>query len=251
MSDGVTCNSFIMYTKETNLPVWRVRYLWAVNLVKNIIFDLGGVLLPVDYKAVIQAFERLGMSDAGHFYSQQDQQPLFDRFERGEIAGGEFLRALKDYFPQASEGELTEAWNAILGRFPAHRLNLLKSAGRHYRLFLLSNTNEMHISRLLQSLKEDHGLDGLNGYFEEVYYSFETGFRKPEREIYELVLLENNLNTSETLFIEDTEKNVMGAVQAGIPTCFLNLAAGETVEMMFDAEGRLTDNWRPYSVSAE
>lgn len=218
-----------------------LHYLWLVNAFKNIIFDLGGVLLPVDYNAVIRAFEALGMADAEQFYSQQSQQPLFDRFERGEISGGEFLRDLKTYLPKISEETLTHAWNAILGRFPAERLHILKKAGSHYRLFLLSNTNEIHISRFMQDLKEDHGLDNLNDHFEEVYFSYETGFRKPEREIYELVLLENNLNASETLFIEDTEKNVTGALASGIPTRFLQIHMGESVENLFDSEGRLTN----------
>jgi putative hydrolase of the HAD superfamily len=126
---------------------------------------------------------------------------------------------------------------------------LLKQVGQNYRTFLLSNTNEIHISRFHQDLKQDHGIENLNGYFEEVYYSFETGFRKPEREIYELVLLENNLNASETLFIEDTEKNVIGAVEAGIPTCFLNLQTGAAVENLFDEEGRLTPAWKPYEIN--
>jgi putative hydrolase of the HAD superfamily len=213
-----------------------------VSKYKNIIFDLGGVLLPVDYHAVIRAFEQLGMPDADQFYSQQTQQPLFDRFERGEISGGEFLRTLKTFFPQADERELTHAWNAILGRFPEERLNLLTRAAKHYRLFLLSNTNEIHISRFLQDLKADFGLDNLNTHFEEVYFSYETGFRKPEREIYELVLLENNLIAEETLFIEDTEKNVTGALQVGIPTRYLHVHEGEKVEDLFCSEGLLTSD---------
>jgi len=211
-----------------------------MNQFKNIIFDLGGVLLPVDYKAVIRAFEELGVSDAAQMYSQQAQQPLFDQLERGEISGGEFLFELKKKMPSVSESDILRAWNAILGRFPTSRLEMLLKVKQHYRIYLLSNTNEIHIRQFIADLKYNNGVEDFPSFFEEVYYSNETGFRKPEKEIFNLVLLENNLNASETLFIEDTEHNVHGAVQAGLPTLWLNVHEGDMIERYFDENGRLT-----------
>jgi len=210
-----------------------------MNSIRNIIFDLGGVLLPVDYHAVIRAFGQLGVADAGSFYSQQAQQPLFDMFERGEISGGEFLFELKKLIPEASEAELIDAWNAILGSFPQERFSLLKKVGENYRLFLLSNTNAIHISKFLEDLKVNNGVSDFPAYFEEVYYSFETGFRKPEKEIFELLMLENNLNYSETIFIEDTFSNVEGARAAGLPTLYLKVHEAEQIEDYFTAGGLL------------
>ena len=216
-----------------------VIYIYYVKEVKNIIFDLGGVLLPVDYEAVIHAFTQLGINDAKHFYSQKEQQPLFDKIERGEISSGEFIFELKKIIPSASEAALTHAWNVILGLFPQHRLRMLEKIREHYRIFLLSNTNEIHIKKVLGDLKEHNSVEDFISYFDEVYYSYETGFRKPEKEIYDLVLLDNNLNADETIFIEDTEANVLGAVAAGIPTIWLRVGQGETVESIFTDEGKL------------
>lgn len=219
----------------------KIAYFHGVKPIRNIIFDLGGVLLPVDYDAVLTAFGKLGPAPGASFYSQQAQQPLFDRLERGEITGGEFLFGLKQLFPDASENDLTAAWNAILGRFASERLELLKKIRKHYRIFLLSNTNEIHIRRFLENLKTDNGVEDFTEYFEEVYFSYETGFRKPEKEIFELVLLENKLDAAETLFIEDTEANVHGALSVGIPTVWLHVKEGETVEQLFSEEGVLTE----------
>lgn len=210
--------------------------------IRNIIFDLGGVLLPVDYSAVLTAFGKLGSSQTESFYSQQAQEPLFDQLERGEITGGEFLFGLKKRFPDTSEEALTLAWNAILGVFPAERFALLKKIRQHYRIFLLSNTNEIHIRQFLENLKTVNGVEDFTEYFEEVYYSYETGYRKPEKQIFELVLLENNLNAAETLFIEDTEANVHGALAAGIPTLWLRVKEGQTTEDYFTSEGLLKEN---------
>lgn len=221
----------------------HISYLHGVKPIRNIIFDLGGVLLPVDYPAVLNAFAKLGPEQNAGFYSQQSQQPLFDRLERGEITAGEFLFGLRQIFPDASEQDLNAAWNAILGIFPQNRLDLLDKVRRHYRIFLLSNTNEIHVREILTDLKNRLGVEDFATRFEEVYYSHETGFRKPEREIFELVLLENNLDASETLFIEDTEANAVGAVNAGIPTLWLRVTEGASVETLFDGDGKLTETF--------
>lgn len=208
-----------------------------MNEVKNIIFDLGGVLLPVSYQAVIDAFSTLGVSDAAHFYSQKEQQPLFDKIERGEMSSGEFIYELKKMIPEATETQLIDAWNAILGLFPSHRLHLLELVKKNYRIFLLSNTTEIHINKVEHDLKRHNEVEDFSSYFDTVYLSYEVGYRKPEKEIYDLVLLENNLNAEETLFIEDTEKNVQGALAAGIPTLWLKVNEGMAVEDFFTAEG--------------
>lgn len=207
--------------------------------IKNIIFDLGGVLLPVSYEAVIAAFANLGVKDAAHFYSQKEQQPLFDKVERGEISSGEFIFELKKIIPTASEEQLVHAWNVILGLFPQNRLELLQKIKKHYRIFLLSNTNEIHIQKVKEDLNAHNNVPDFESYFDDVYYSYETGYRKPEKEIFDLVILENNLNTEETLFIEDTEANVRGAVQVGLPTVWLKVRERQSLEMLFDENGLL------------
>jgi len=213
-----------------------------VKNIRNIIFDLGGVLLPINFAAVLESFNKLGDSVDTDFYSQQKQIPVFDRLERGESTPAEFLFELKKNFPNASDQDLTLAWNAILGTFPQNRFELLEKVRRHYRIFLLSNTNGIHVQQFLADMKANNNVEDFASYFEELYYSHETGFRKPERQIYELVLLENNLNAAETLFIEDTEANVHGAVAAGIPTLWLKVKEGEKIENVFDHKGNLKED---------
>lgn len=213
-----------------------------MKAIKNIIFDLGGVLLPVNYQAVLSAFGKLGNPQDESFYSQKSQSPIFDQLERGEITGGEFLFELKKQFPNASENDLTLAWNAILGKFSQERLELLKKIRKHYRLFLLSNTNAIHATQFLLDLKLHNSVENFGDFFDEIYYSHETGFRKPEKEIFELVLLENNLNASETIFIEDTEANVKGSVAAGLPTIWMKVHEGENLELLFSEDGILEES---------
>jgi len=207
-----------------------------------IIFDFGGVLLPVDYEAVVKAFAALDPDGNAHAYTQQKQLPLFDAFERGEMSPAEFLRELQNLFPRAAERQLLDAWNAILGQMPEARLLLLEKIRRHYRIFLLSNTNAIHAAHFEEQFRQRFGRLP-DTWFDAVYYSHECGFRKPEKAIFDLVLLENNLNAGRTLFFEDTFANIQGALQAGIPSVFVNIPEGRYTEQYFDTEnGSLNTN---------
>ncbi len=186
---------------------------------ENIIFDLGGVIINLDYKRTQQAFEALGMQNVDEVYSQQQQQGLFDQFERGEIPASEFINELKGKCaPGTTDDQIRDAWNAILLDFPVDRLNFLGWLGDAHRLFLLSNTNEIHFKAFNELLFSTRGYHGLDPFFEEVYYSHLVHKRKPEKDIFELVLQENNLDVATTLFLDDSETNVIAAEELGIST---------------------------------
>jgi len=208
-----------------------------------IIFDFGGILLPVDYQRVARSFDALMPSGTVQIYSQQKQLPIFDALERGETSAAEFLAALKEIFPAATEQQLQDAWNSILGQVPAERLALLEKVRKHYRIFLLSNTNVIHAAHFEKDFRERFG-QLPEAWFDGIYYSYECGFRKPEKAIFDLVMLENNLDARSTVFFEDTFANVEGALQAGIPTVFVNIAEGRSTEDYFDAETGLLRNDR-------
>jgi putative hydrolase of the HAD superfamily len=190
--------------------------------IKNIIFDLGGVIINLDMQRTINLFESFGITNFVSVYNQFTQTELFDRFDKGLIDEHSFFRSIKNTFHlKQSVEELKDAWNAMLLDIPPHRLVKLKMYKNRYRTFLLSNTNETHISCFETYLQREHKVDNLSPFFEKDYYSCRLGLRKPDKEIFEFVLKKNNLNPEETLFIDDTINHIKGASSAGIRTILL------------------------------
>jgi len=200
----------------------------SLSGIQNIIFDLGGVILNIDYQLTIDAFTALGISDFNSMYTQAAQSQLFDLLETGKCTDQEFRDGLKPLLPEGvTDAQIDAAWNALLQDLPAERLALVTAAKARYRTFLLSNTNSIHYVQYIADLKEAHGLDNMNSLFEKVYLSFEMGQRKPDVEIFETVVREQGLNPSETLFIDDSIQHIEGARKAGLHAH--HLAGGETI----------------------
>lgn len=198
--------------------------------IKNIIFDLGGVLLNLDYQLTVSAFKKLGIEEK--FYSQSQQQKLFDEYEKGLISSDDFRKGLIKLIGREIEfTHLDTAWNAMLLEMPGERIKLLEKLKSRYRLFLLSNTNDIHITAYTAYMKKAFGYENLSHIFEKEYYSYKVGMRKPDKEIFELVLNENNLNPAETLFIDDSPQHIEGASLAGINSC--HLQPPETILHLF------------------
>jgi len=191
--------------------------------VKNIILDLGGVLLNLDYDLMAKNLSDLGILDV---FSKQKQTGFMDDWEEGKFNQSYFLSHLKQLgnvdIPDA-EFKIKEAWNSILLDFPKERLELLESLQSKYRLFLYSNTNEIHIESFERSLQNVHQVEGLHLFFEKVYYSNILGIRKPKPEGFLHILNENNLLPNETIFIDDSPQHIVGAEKAGITSFYLDL----------------------------
>lgn len=191
--------------------------------IKNIIFDLGGVIINLDIPKTIQEFNKLSPKSFEVIYNQLQQSPIFDQFDKGQITERDFLDALK----QALDNNLTDAqllfaWNAMLLDFPKHRLDMLQELKSSYRLFLLSNTNETHVLEFENILSLAHGHKNLEPFFEKVYYSCRVNKRKPDVDIFEMVLLENDLKPEETVFIDDSPQHVEGALKTGLKAVLLD-----------------------------
>ncbi|MFH1321924.1 MAG: HAD family phosphatase [Bacteroidota bacterium] len=187
--------------------------------IKNIIFDLGEVLFDVDYKLTFEAFKRLGVDNFDEVYSKIRQTPLFDNFESGSISADTFRAGLRKYIPKpVNNKDIDNAWDAMLIGMPKDRLKLLEQLKNKYRLFLLSNTNELHIKAISKILHNNYGFKNLSHLFEKEYYSFKTGLRKPDFNAFELILSENGLIPGETLFIDDTKMHIDAAKKSGIIT---------------------------------
>lgn len=200
-----------------------------LNHIRNIIFDLGGVIINIDYNRTAEAFKHLGMKDFDTIYSKAKQSHLFDRLETGALAEEMFHEEMYNYLPQGIPAhQITAAWNAMLLEFPASRMDFIYELKKHYRLFLLSNTNSIHLKEFLKMADDQLGEDRFENAFEKVYYSCSVGMRKPDLEIFELVLNENNLKADETLFVDDSPQHVEGALKAGLKAELL--LHGETIE---------------------
>ncbi len=198
----------------------------------NIIFDLGGVILNIDYHRTTQAFRKLGVHDFEKNYTQLGQSSLFDAMERGEISNVDFRNQLRQALSiSANDSDLDHAWNAMLLDLPAQRLQVLAKLKESKRTFLLSNTNRIHVDCFEQSMKQAHGINDLSSLFEQTYYSCNVGMRKPEERIFRLVVDQNGLNPSETLFIDDSPQHIQGARAAGLHA--YHLTGGETINDLF------------------
>ena len=192
------------------------------NSKEAIIFDLGGVLLNLDYDLTEKAFISLGMTNFGESYSQLQQTHLFDRYEIGEISSFHFVNRLLDLLPPGTTAnQVVHAWNAMILDFPAERLQFLEELSMKYRLFLLSNTNDLHIDAVRRALEKTVGHKNLEQYFEKTYFSSAIGMRKPDSRIFEFVCSENNLDPAKTIFIDDSPQHVEGAKLVGIETFLL------------------------------
>lgn len=184
--------------------------------IRNIIFDLGGVILNIDFKKTEAAFKLLGWDSFSDYISQFHISDLFENYETGKIDDLEFVEGISTLMGKAANNEnIIEAWNALLLDFPGERITLLKQLKSKYRTFLLSNTNAIHLKAFQQKLHQHEGVY-LEDLFEKTYYSHVVKLRKPSPEIFELVLAENNLDPAETLFIDDTASNFEGARKLGI-----------------------------------
>ncbi|WP_298427840.1 HAD-IA family hydrolase [uncultured Kordia sp.] len=190
-------------------------------MIKNIIFDYGDIFINLDKPATARELNKLGITDFTPEMVEKNQA-----YEKGLISTETFVNFYHEQFSHTSKEALVDAWNAILLDCPKHRLEFIKQLAKDkkYRLLLLSNTNDLHISWIQQ----DWGMELYNEFkdcFEQFYLSHEIHLRKPSADIYEFVLQENDLKAEETLFIDDTKENTDSAATLGIHVW--NLIPGE------------------------
>jgi putative hydrolase of the HAD superfamily len=187
--------------------------------VKHIIFDLGNVILDIDYQLTIDAFEKLGVSDFSSHFSKQKQSDFMDDFEIGKVSEYEFIDYAKQFCAaDTTANQIVEAWNALLLDIPIRRLQILQQLQLDYDLFLLSNTNIIHEKEYNKTVKETCGYENLNFFFDKVYLSHRIGMRKPNAEAFEVILNENNLKPQDTLFIDDSPQHIEAAQALGLKT---------------------------------
>lgn len=198
-----------------------------MNGIKNLIFDLGGVILNIDFDLTEQAFKKLGLPNFSQYITRFHITAFFKDYEIGQISDADFIQELKALLPQpVSDEAIIAAWNALLLDFPPERIELLLALKKQYRMFLLSNTNALHYQAFQQQLHAQTGYL-MEDLFEKTYYSHICHLRKPGAAIYELVVKENNLLPAETLFMDDTATNFSGAIEVGLQ--IKHIKPGQTI----------------------
>lgn len=189
---------------------------------KNIIFDLGGVLLNIDYYKTKNSFLELGFSNFDEMYTQYSADTLFSDLETGKISNDDFLeRLVKAAEGKINSDQIRKAWNAMLLDFRVPSLDFLEELSKNYRLYLLSNTNAIHIEAFKEIFTRETGKPSLDAYFTKAYYSNLVGFRKPNEDIFEFILKDAGINATETLFIDDSYNNIEAAKKLGFRTHLL------------------------------
>jgi putative hydrolase of the HAD superfamily len=184
--------------------------------VKNIIFDLGGVLLNLDLPGSRQQFHKLGIPDIEELFSSKENQSFFRKYETGHLNDEEFLAAAVAQAPvNITEKDILTAWNMMLLDFPLAHVEFLDQLKDRYRIFLFSNTNSLHLQSFQQSFRDVYARE-LDSLFEKAWYSHVINMRKPNVEAYQFVVGDAGLDAAETLFIDDSLPNVEGARKAGL-----------------------------------
>lgn len=185
--------------------------------IKNIIFDFGGVILPVDPMAYAGGMVELGCRDIKSLHEHFMRDQVYMRFETGQISPEEFRMLLRTGIDNhASDEQLDWAWNLILGDIPPQRVRFLEKIKSKYRTFLLSNTNKIHYDNFQAEFRKTFGYRSLDDLFEKAYYSFKLNLYKPDPAIFEFVLSDSGLNPAETLFIDDYMANIEAASRCGL-----------------------------------
>ncbi|GAB4038507.1 HAD family hydrolase [Spirosoma jeollabukense] len=184
---------------------------------KNLIFDLGDVIIPIDLSAPVRNFAMLANLPEEEVRAIWKQHDLFDQYETGLIDDEAFRGHVRRLLNNADWADevIDTTWNTVLLDLPLERIERIKKLKASYRLFLLSNTSPIHIRRVNQVLA-NMNQPTLEELFERVFYSYEVRLAKPSPEIYQHVLTEAGLVAQETAFFDDNAANIRTAGELGI-----------------------------------
>lgn len=200
--------------------------------IKHIIFDLGGVIIDIDPQRSYQALQAFATDREAKVLSEHVD--LFLDYEKGIISSTEFRQGIRQLTQNTTltDGQIDEAWNQMLLHIPEERIAVLKKLKDRFSLYVLSNTNDIHVPAFNAIVEKVCGEAGIHCFFDKVYFSHDMKMRKPEPDIYRHVLEENKLKPEETLFIDDRYENIEAAAALGIQTYHVNEA--QDIIALFD-----------------
>ena len=201
--------------------------------IKNIIFDLGGVILDIDENIVYQELEKLGINISELAHSKEFME-LMSKFDTGIYTAPTFRKKTKVLIGEEkmTDQKFDAIWNAMLLDIPRERIEAIEQIKKHYRIFLMSNTNEIHYDLYVRDLQLRFGYSEFDALFNKSYFSFDIHLEKPDPRFFELILDHEHLLPEETLFIDDSANNIKVAQDLGIHT--YHISRDELVRNLFD-----------------
>ena len=202
-------------------------------IIRQIVLDLGGVIFDIDYQHTIDAFKKLDFRNFEQFYSKAKQADLFDKFEKGRVSSSVFCEEVRSYMNQEiSDTAIRDAWNAMLIGIPERNNISLAALKDHFPLYLLSNTNLIHLEAVETMIEKNSSFENFSSQFIKLYLSCITGNRKPESSAFQQILDEQNILAEETLFVDDSIQHIEGAKKIGLQT--LHIATNEGLNVVLN-----------------
>jgi len=183
--------------------------------IRNILFDLGGVILDINIQATLKGFYELGFPAEMMQYPESMSTDVFFKYQTGKLSTEEFRNTIrKSTGVEMSDHAFDEVWNAMLVRIPKERTELLKRLSERYALFMLSNTSALHVEVFEPMYREAAGVS-MQDVFTKIYYSHEIGWHKPDLEAWEHVIKDAGIKAEETLFLDDSIQNIKASQELG------------------------------------
>ena len=200
--------------------------------IKNIIFDLGGVILDIDESIVYKELEKMGISTLELAHSKEFME-IMSRFDTGIYTAPTFRKKTKALLglEKMTDQKFDAIWNSTLLDIPRERIEAIEKVKKHYKIFLMSNSNVIHYDLYIRDLQLRFGYNEFDELFNKSYFSFAEHLEKPDPRFFELILDHEGLLPEETLFIDDSKKNIEAAQALGIHT--YNIRRDELVRNLF------------------
>ena len=201
--------------------------------IKNIIFDLGGVILDLDESITYKELGKMGINTSELAHSKEFME-IMSKFDTGIYTAPTFRKKLKAYLGQEkmTDKRFDAIWNSMLLDIPRERIKAIEKVKKHYKIFLMSNSNEIHYDLYVRDLQLRFGYHEFDELFNKSYFSFAEHLEKPDPRFFELILDHEGLVPEETLFIDDSKKNIEAAQTLGIRT--YHISREELVRNLFN-----------------
>jgi len=182
---------------------------------KNILFDLGGVILDINIQATLKLFYEMGFPSEMLQFPNSMNTDVYFKYQTGKLDTGQFRDEIrKTSGVDMTNQALDDAWNAMIVRFPKERVELLKVLSKRYNLYMLSNTSALHV-QVFEKMFLDLAGESMHKIFKKIYYSHEIGWHKPDKEAWEYVIKDSGIKAEETLFLDDDIHNIKASQELG------------------------------------
>ncbi|MBR4712933.1 MAG: HAD family phosphatase [Paludibacteraceae bacterium] len=187
-------------------------------MIKNILFDLGGVIVDIDMEQLSRGFRSIGMSKWFMIFRKRSIKKEMSLYMCGKTSTADFVAWLKRHCGKnTTDKEICDTFNSVLVALPDHVLGMIDQLHEQHPTYLLSNINDLHYNEVL-----DRWFGGertnITQHFDKVFFSHEMGLEKPDPEIFKQVIKESGIRPEETVFIDDTQENLDSAKQLGFHT---------------------------------